>query len=65
MTAALTTHEVDVVLLGVGSGGELAAGRLASAGLEVAAVESRLVGGECPFWGCTPSKLLIRSATGE
>jgi pyruvate/2-oxoglutarate dehydrogenase complex dihydrolipoamide dehydrogenase (E3) component len=58
----VTTHEVDVVLLGVGTGGELAARRLARAGLRVAAVESRLVGGECPFWGCTPSKLLIRSS---
>lgn len=52
----------DVVVLGVGSGGEYAAHRLARAGLRVAAVESRLVGGECPFWGCTPSKLMIRSA---
>lgn len=62
MSGPVTTHEVDVVLLGVGSGGELAARRLARAGLRVAAVESRLVGGECPFWGCTPSKLLIRAS---
>lgn len=57
-------HEVDVVVLGVGAGGELVAHRLARAGLEVAAVESRLVGGECPFWGCTPSKLIIHEARG-
>jgi pyruvate/2-oxoglutarate dehydrogenase complex dihydrolipoamide dehydrogenase (E3) component len=54
--------EVDVVVLGVGAGGELVARRLAQAGLRVAAVESRLVGGECPFHGCTPSKLLLHSA---
>ncbi|ANH39412.1 Mercuric reductase [Nocardioides dokdonensis FR1436] len=58
-----TTHRVvDVVVLGVGTGGEHVARRLARSGLRVVAVESRLVGGECPFYGCTPSKLLIRSA---
>ncbi|TIC85737.1 NAD(P)/FAD-dependent oxidoreductase [Nocardioides sp. GY 10127] len=56
------SHEVDVVVLGVGSGGERLAHRLREGGLEVAVVESGLVGGECPFHGCTPSKLLIRSA---
>lgn len=61
MTAA-DAREVDVVVLGVGAGGELVARKLARAGLRVAAVESRLVGGECPFWGCTPSKLLIQAA---
>lgn len=61
MTPADTT-EVDVVVLGVGAGGELVARKLSRAGLRVAAVESRLVGGECPFWGCTPSKLLLQSA---
>ena len=54
--------ETDVVVLGVGSGGEYAARRLARAGLDVVAVEARLVGGECPFWGCTPSKLMIHAA---
>lgn len=53
---------VDVVVLGLGAGGERVAHRLASAGLDVVGVERDLVGGECPFWGCTPSKLLIRSA---
>ena len=52
----------DVVVLGLGAGGEHVAHRLAGAGLQVVAVERDLVGGECPFWGCTPSKLLIRSA---
>ncbi len=53
---------VDVVVLGLGPGGEYAARKLAEAGLEVVGVEKELVGGECPFWGCTPSKLLVHSA---
>jgi pyruvate/2-oxoglutarate dehydrogenase complex dihydrolipoamide dehydrogenase (E3) component len=58
----MTVHEVDVVVLGMGPGGEDAAGRLASAGLSVAGVEARLVGGECPYWGCVPSKMMVRAA---
>jgi pyruvate/2-oxoglutarate dehydrogenase complex dihydrolipoamide dehydrogenase (E3) component len=58
----MTVHEVDVVVLGMGPGGEDAAGRLASAGLSVAGVEARLVGGECPYWGCIPSKMMVRAA---
>ncbi|MBO0775478.1 MAG: NAD(P)/FAD-dependent oxidoreductase [Actinobacteria bacterium] len=46
----------------MGPGGEYAAGALAEAGLAVAGVESRLVGGECPYWGCVPSKMMIRAA---
>ncbi len=53
---------VDVVVLGLGAGGEYAARKLAEAGLDVVGVERALVGGECPFWGCTPSKLLIHTA---
>ncbi|MEV7431283.1 NAD(P)/FAD-dependent oxidoreductase [Nocardioides sp. NPDC092400] len=53
---------VDVVVLGLGAGGEHAAIKLARAGLDVVGVERDLVGGECPFWGCTPSKLIIRGA---
>ncbi|HUZ38593.1 MAG TPA: FAD-dependent oxidoreductase [Streptosporangiaceae bacterium] len=55
-------REVDVVVIGMGPGGEYAAGRLAEAGLVVAGVEARLVGGECPYWGCVPSKMMIRAA---
>jgi pyruvate/2-oxoglutarate dehydrogenase complex dihydrolipoamide dehydrogenase (E3) component len=50
----------DVVVLGAGPAGEVAAGRLADRGLEVAIVEDRLVGGECSFWACMPSKALLR-----
>ncbi|MGA8256507.1 MAG: NAD(P)/FAD-dependent oxidoreductase [Nocardioides sp.] len=61
MTAA-RTDTVDVVVLGLGPGGEYAANKLASAGLDVVGVDELLVGGECPFFGCTPSKLMIRGA---
>src|SRR2546423_451958 len=54
--------EVDVVVVGMGVGGEEVAGRLASAGLSVVGIENRLVGGECPYWGCVPSKMMIREA---
>lgn len=52
----------DVVIIGTGPGGESLATRLAGAGLSVVAVEARLVGGECPYWGCVPSKVMIRAA---
>jgi len=55
-------EEVDVVVVGLGPGGENAAGLLAEAGLRVVGVEARLVGGECPYWGCIPSKMMVRAA---
>jgi pyruvate/2-oxoglutarate dehydrogenase complex dihydrolipoamide dehydrogenase (E3) component len=53
---------VDVVVVGLGVGGEEVAERLADAGLSVVGVERDLVGGECPYWGCIPSKMMIRAA---
>src|ERR1700730_11570023 len=54
-------EHTDVVVLGMGPGGEYAAGVLAEAGLHVTGIEDRLVGGECPYWGCIPSKMMIRA----
>jgi pyruvate/2-oxoglutarate dehydrogenase complex dihydrolipoamide dehydrogenase (E3) component len=55
-------EQVDVVVIGLGVGGEEASGRLAQAGLNVVGIEPRLVGGECPYFGCIPSKMMIRAA---
>src|SRR5689334_17554766 len=53
---------VDVVVIGLGPGGEAAATQLAKAGLSVVAVDRRLVGGECPYYGCIPSKMIVHAA---
>jgi dihydrolipoamide dehydrogenase len=54
--------EFDAIVLGAGPAGEVCAGRLADAGLEVAIAESHLIGGECSFYACMPSKALLRPA---
>jgi pyruvate/2-oxoglutarate dehydrogenase complex dihydrolipoamide dehydrogenase (E3) component len=50
----------DVVVLGAGPAGEVAAGRLGEGGLRVATIEQHLVGGECSYYACMPSKALLR-----
>ena len=55
-------EQVDAVVIGMGPGGEDLAGRLAEAHLDVIGIDERLVGGECPYWGCVPSKMMIRAA---
>lgn len=55
-------HQCDVVVIGLGPGGEEVAGSLAESGLDVVGIEAELVGGECPYWGCVPSKMMIRAA---
>jgi pyruvate/2-oxoglutarate dehydrogenase complex dihydrolipoamide dehydrogenase (E3) component len=61
------TRTFDVVVLGAGPAGEVAAGRLGEGGLDVVLVECELVGGECSYWACMPSKALLRpgQALGE
>jgi pyruvate/2-oxoglutarate dehydrogenase complex dihydrolipoamide dehydrogenase (E3) component len=58
----VTGWSADVVVLGMGTCGEDAALRLARAGLDVVGVEENLIGGECPYWACLPTKSLVRSA---
>jgi pyruvate/2-oxoglutarate dehydrogenase complex dihydrolipoamide dehydrogenase (E3) component len=55
-------ESAEVIVVGMGPGGEDAAGKLAEAGLDVLGIEANLVGGECPYWGCVPSKMMIRAA---
>jgi pyruvate/2-oxoglutarate dehydrogenase complex dihydrolipoamide dehydrogenase (E3) component len=54
-------ERVDVIVLGLGVGGEEVANCLAENGLNVVGIESSLVGGECPYYGCIPTKMMIRA----
>lgn len=55
-------EDVDVVVIGMGPGGEDVAARVARGGLEVIGIDRNLVGGECPYYGCVPTKMMIRAA---
>jgi pyruvate/2-oxoglutarate dehydrogenase complex dihydrolipoamide dehydrogenase (E3) component len=56
-------REFDVVVIGAGAVGENVAGRVAPGGLTAVLVEAELVGGECSYWACMPSKALLRPGT--
>jgi dihydrolipoamide dehydrogenase len=56
----MSEQTFDVIVIGAGPAGEVAAGRAADGGLETALIEQELVGGECSYWACMPSKALLR-----
>jgi pyruvate/2-oxoglutarate dehydrogenase complex dihydrolipoamide dehydrogenase (E3) component len=58
----IATDITDVIVIGLGPGGEEVAGRLAESGRSVVGIDERLVGGECPYFGCIPSKMILRAA---
>ncbi|KAI1849633.1 hypothetical protein JX266_004582 [Neoarthrinium moseri] len=59
----LTTDTFDVIVIGSGWAGRTLAPRVVKAGMSVVIIESELVGGDCPFWACVPSKVLLESRT--
>lgn len=59
------TERVDVAVLGMGPGGEVAASRLMQAGKRVAVFERELIGGECAYWACIPSKTVLRPSEAQ
>ncbi|SPT60132.1 dihydrolipoyl dehydrogenase family protein [Actinomadura madurae] len=63
MSAHEAAEDYDVIVIGTGPVGQTIAERVRSAGLTVAAVERELVGGECSYWACVPSKAMLRPVT--
>ncbi|HWF21292.1 MAG TPA: NAD(P)/FAD-dependent oxidoreductase [Acidimicrobiales bacterium] len=55
-------EQAEVIVVGMGPGSEDVAEKLAVAGLDVIGIDAELVGGECPYWGCIPSKMMIRAS---
>jgi pyruvate/2-oxoglutarate dehydrogenase complex dihydrolipoamide dehydrogenase (E3) component len=55
-------QQVELVVIGLGPGGEALATATAKAGLDVVAIDERLVGGECPYFGCVPTKMMVRGS---
>jgi pyruvate/2-oxoglutarate dehydrogenase complex dihydrolipoamide dehydrogenase (E3) component len=55
------TTDHDLIVIGLGVAGEQVADDAAEAGIDVLGIERRLVGGECPYWGCIPSKMMVRA----
>lgn len=62
MTTDAERRDFDLIVLGMGPGGEEVAERMAEAGWSVLGIDRHLVGGECPYYGCIPSKMMIRGA---
>lgn len=58
--SSLKTHTFDVICIGSGWAGRVAAARVVKAGLTALIIEQELVGGDCPFWACVPSKAILR-----
>lgn len=58
----MAQQRADAIVVGMGPGGEHVAGRLAEEGLDAVGIDERLVGGECPYWGCIPTKMMVRAA---
>src|SRR5579862_913473 len=57
----MSSDRFDVIVIGAGPAGEVVASRLAGRGLRIALVEKELIGGECAYWACIPSKTLLRA----